>query len=466
MTARLPVAALCAGLALAAAALDVLLLRSFEFVTVPAFVEPWAPPSGAAAPAPRPAPAPPARSADGVTIVIVDGLRVDMSRRMPEWERLRLRGTDAVVRCEFPSFSRVGYAGILTGAEPRVHGYLSNHNKRPSPVESVVDLARAAGLRTRMFHEHHTWIPAMFPGAFEEVRPLSDAALAERPPAGRPHLTVVYISEPDLVAHKKGATGDEYVKKALEVDAMCGRVIRAVDLSREAIFLVTDHGHRDAGGHGGHEPQVLWGPHVAAGHGTDVTELRRLRDVAPAAARLLGLRAPSGSLVEPARDAIAARALRAVLALALVTAATAFLGRGVRLADLGAALAGLGAFALLYSLRGHPFTFSCVNSSADVPGFLAEVLALAAIGIAAGAILVRSGTRYVRAVLLAGLLAALATGAAAGPTAASALDHPAAAYLYHTALTFLAAAGVVGPGLVLVGGTGARDTPPPVVPVA
>src|SRR5262245_32075501 len=111
-------------LALAAAGADLLLLRSFEFIPAPDFPAPYAPSEAlrlAATPAPDLAPQPATPTAEGATIVIVDGLRVDASRKMRTLERLRERGTDATVRVDFPSFSRVGYAGILTGASPRVH---------------------------------------------------------------------------------------------------------------------------------------------------------------------------------------------------------------------------------------------------------------------------------------------------------------------------------------------------------
>ncbi|HVY61666.1 MAG TPA: alkaline phosphatase family protein, partial [Planctomycetota bacterium] len=271
---RLVIAGL--ALALAAALADVVLLRSFEFIRHPSWIPPWTP----HVTCPPPGPPVGAPLAEKLVFVIVDGLRVDTSTEMPELNRLRLRGTESIVRVEFPSFSRVGYANLLTGGGPRVHGYLSNNNRRPCPVPSIMDLARAAGIHTRLLHEHHTWLPAMFPSGFEQVDDLGTADLATLRGGPARELTVIYIAEPDLTAHEFGGASAEYRRRALEVDARLGRIARAVDLTTTALIVVSDHGHIDRGGHGGHEALAMHAPLVAAGPGVDVSGIRRQEGVA------------------------------------------------------------------------------------------------------------------------------------------------------------------------------------------
>jgi hypothetical protein len=117
--------------------------------------------------------------------------------------------------------------------------------------------------------------------------------------------------------------------------------------------------------------------------------------------------------------------------------------RGPGPLDLVLAAAGIGLFAAAYRLLGHPFSFSCVNDAADTPRFIAEVCGLAALGAVVGGLAATSGPRYARACLLAGGIAAAATGAVSGPTAASALDHPAAAYLYDLSLSYVFSVGLL-----------------------
>jgi hypothetical protein len=380
-----------------------------------------------------------------VTVVITDGMRVDTSETLPSLNALRVVGESAVLRTEFPSFSRVGYANLLTGCGPRVHGYLSNHNKRPSPVESIADVARAAGIHTRFFADENSWIPAMFPKGFDEVhasKERTELDFAQIAAAPRPHFTVIYLREPDLVAHVHGAASEEYRQAALAVDATIGRIAAGIDLSREALFVVSDHGHLARGGHGGHEPEVMWTPAVAAGRGATIEGARRHRDLAPRVCRILGIRWPNGARIAEEGDPPSGRYVRLALAFVVLTA-FAFVLRGPRPQDILAAIGGVGVAGVLYWIRGYPFSFSCVNSESDIALFVVEVLAYSAVGILAGSYLVRSGWRYAMATYLAGAIVAGVTGAVAGPTAATGLDHPAASYMFTLSLCYLVAAGLL-----------------------
>src|SRR5436309_2873241 len=76
----------------------------------------------AAAPAPPRPRAGPSR----LVWVLVDGLRLDASRRMPVLNRLRADGLDVVARAEFPSFSGPQFIAQASGIEPAASGVLSN----------------------------------------------------------------------------------------------------------------------------------------------------------------------------------------------------------------------------------------------------------------------------------------------------------------------------------------------------
>src|SRR5512140_1629190 len=101
---------------------------------------------GAAAGAPPP---PPARGPrPEVVVVLVDGLGLAPSRRMPFLGELRARGADYDARIGLPSLSLPGRAVLLTGAWQEVMGQATNFNVRPLAVDSVFSLARRAGLQT------------------------------------------------------------------------------------------------------------------------------------------------------------------------------------------------------------------------------------------------------------------------------------------------------------------------------
>jgi hypothetical protein len=419
--------------AVTALALDALLLRSFEFLTWPSWPAPYGPGeelvrswSGGYEKT-----RPEGRCTDGVTLVIVDGLRVDALAEMPALRSIGKMGGVSVLRAEFPTFSRVGYATMLTGAPPRMHGFLSNNNHRPSPIDSVADVARREGIRTRLLTAGHSWIPQMFPRAFDEV-----ASLGVYEPSSHPYLDIIYLPEPDGTAHRFGGASAEYRAKVREVDGAIAGIASTIDLSRETIIVTSDHGHLDRGGHGGSEEVVVQVPLVEAGPGA-VPGYDRLESVAAEIARLLGLPAhprppPEGAPFAPIGAGAAGLcgvglALRSLLR-----------GRG---RDFAAAALGACVFAGLYAARGHPYSFSCVNDATETPRFALEVFALGLAGIFAG--LAAAGFRrsYFAAALALAVASAAAAEAVAGPTAATALDHPRAAYLYDLALGFCVAAG-------------------------
>src|SRR5213593_4318947 len=97
----------------------------------------------AAAPAPPRPRAGPSR----LVWVLVDGLRLDASRRMPVLNRLRVEGLDVVARAEFPTFSGPQFVAQASGIEPAASGVQSNGFPTVE-LDSVFRRAKLAGLRT------------------------------------------------------------------------------------------------------------------------------------------------------------------------------------------------------------------------------------------------------------------------------------------------------------------------------
>jgi hypothetical protein len=432
----------------AAGVLDAVYLRSLAFVRLPSWLRPYAPPRDLvarwreAAAAARPAGR---RLAEGVTLIIIDGLRQDVARDLPALEALRARGRGAVLRAPFPSFSRPGYASMLTGAPPRVHGFLSNENERPSPIESVVDAARRAGVATRLLTYGHTWIADMFPAAFEEVVRLREPDLPGPPGAGRPRLDVVYLPEPDETAHEQGGASAAYRAKAIAEDGLAGRIAGRLDLGREAVIVATDHGHTDRGGHGGGEAIVRNVPFVEAGAGvapdSGPADGAPLAAVAAEVARLLGLEPPPAEPALVAEGEAAGAPRFALLALAVLGLGLAIVfARDLRAAS--GALAAPALFAAFYAAPGWPFSFSLVNDTSMIPAYAGATLAMGIAASAVGFLLAGRPLAYPALALAAGAAPAVFLGALAGPGAAAALSFPRLSCGYHLALAFCAADGL------------------------
>ena len=74
-------------------------------------------------------------------------------------------------------------------------------------------------------------------------------------------------------------------------------IVNEIDLETDTVIVLSDHGHIDAGGHGGQDAVVLAEPFVIAGMGAKTgiqTEINMV-DVAPTIAALLGVRLPASA---------------------------------------------------------------------------------------------------------------------------------------------------------------------------
>jgi hypothetical protein len=238
------------------------------------------------------------RLARRVVIFVVDGLTLTESRSLPTIEELRAKGSPFVADAGFPTFSRPAYHVLLTGVDQGAGGVRLNEHRGPTRFDNVVTRARAAGIKTAAVGNSVPWIGELF-GADLDLNvfgPGFERAL-EQALDPRYGLVVVHLAETDKVAHRRGAASPEYRAAARAADARIARVLQSLDLTRDAVVVVSDHGHRAAGGHGGVEPEVRLVPLVIAGAGVRRAPegQARLVDVAPTVAALLGL-APPGQL--------------------------------------------------------------------------------------------------------------------------------------------------------------------------
>jgi hypothetical protein len=270
-----------------------------------------------------------------VVIAIVDGLRFDTSETMGFLNRLREQGVAGEARSQYPTWSKPNYVNILTGVPPTASGVRTNRYPGTVKLDSLMDRVRDAGmhagfvgdndpmprlfLRARGaapeppldFNELEEGTPeaaeaalmAELRGAFDDARyapwPGGFRDGAEQVLAVDDALVVLLIGVVDAAGHEYGGDSDEYRQAAQRADATLDQVLAAVDLTRDTVIVVADHGHTDRGGHGGLEPVVVRVPLILVGAGIDRTGMvvdAELQDVAPTVARLLGVSPPGHGL--------------------------------------------------------------------------------------------------------------------------------------------------------------------------
>ena len=284
-----------------------------------------------------------------VFLVVVDGLRLDKSYELPYLDDLRRRGVDSEAQSHYPTWSRPNYVSILTGVPPRASGVRTNHHGKPVDLDTLMDRVRAAGLAASSATDYDV-LPRMFlrqraptptdippPPAPDEdldienadtdfpdddetaaaiqapdanlVSPFDDARYAPWPggfseaggalTAGKADLVVLLVGAVDAAGHKHGGDSPEYRAAAAIADHAIARVLSRIDLAHDTVIVTADHGHTNAGGHGGIEPEVMTVPLIAAGAGIRPGASpvdARLIDIAPTVSALLGIPAPGHGL--------------------------------------------------------------------------------------------------------------------------------------------------------------------------
>lgn len=239
---------------------------------------------------------------DRVLVVGIDGVRLDTLRRLstPHLDALAADGflTPVEVDAGTPTMSGPCWATIVTGVSVTKHGVWSN-NFTGHRLDVFPDFT------TRLAEKDHRrtfvaagWQPLMqvrgggplfrapsrslhiaptedTPEAWEECDAQITAEAARVLAEEDVEASFVYLGAPDETAHYLGC-GAEYEKSIRQADTRLGALLTAVRSrpsyadERWTFLVVTDHGHADAGGHGGHtaEERTAWlaaaGPGIGA----------------------------------------------------------------------------------------------------------------------------------------------------------------------------------------------------------
>jgi hypothetical protein len=252
------------------------------------------------------------RLVDRVMLVVLDGLRLDQSREMPEINELRAVGADGVSRVGLPSLSNPARAVMATGSWQEVNGVTNNSHYVPPTGRNIFSNANAVGLRVALatidfWHDNYGVYArenfARFPKEPHDQGPAAIAAYQHDLCDGitafvrgsQARLLVVDLTAVDIISHDIGPLTDGASQVRAEVNACLGRVVKSVDLAKTVVIVTSDHGHIDTGGHGGDEPEVMKTPLVIAGqnvrHTSDI--VAQQVDIAPTICGLLGIPVPS-----------------------------------------------------------------------------------------------------------------------------------------------------------------------------
>lgn len=259
-----------------------------------------------------------------VVLVVVDGLRNDVSQQMPFLSSLRRQGAWTEFMTRTPSFSKPGYATLLTGAWPEVHGVTLNAHSGPVATDHLFQRLRAAGLRSAVVGDEW-WgeisdgridYPYLYPDAATHSPTFDRLVLADALQTLREDkadFTLIHLCGVDDAGHRYGGASPRYLQAAREADDRLRQIAALLDWSKDTLLVTADHGHLahnngGGSGHGGGEADVLTVPWVAVGRGIRPGRLQvgEVIATAPTVAALLGIAPPLEASGDPRWDALSA----------------------------------------------------------------------------------------------------------------------------------------------------------------
>jgi predicted AlkP superfamily pyrophosphatase or phosphodiesterase len=237
-------------------------------------------------------------AASGVVVIGVDGVRLDTLRaaHTPHIDAIAAAGmlSSFTVADHTPVNSGPLWATVATGVWPTFHGVYDN-SLAGNRLASFPDFLHALAwtdktlrtylaaswppLATRIFRPAHRLVSLSgdrigYSDADEAVARDAATILSD----DKVDAAFFHLGEPDAVAHRHGV-GPEYVAAIERADARIGEITGPVSgrIGEDwTLIVVTDHGQRDAGGHGGHsnEEATAWlacaGPRLTPGPASHV----------------------------------------------------------------------------------------------------------------------------------------------------------------------------------------------------
>jgi hypothetical protein len=212
-------------------------------------------PGGAAAPAlPGGRDGEPVPRAARVRVVLLDGVDAATARGLPAYSALCDRGIDATIDVGFPTVSLSVQHALWTGLTQQQTGVEFVIAALPSPPDGDTP-GQVPG--SVAIAEAHPEIIGSF--GFERCEVPDDGAFdatATAAVAGGAPLVFVHVLRADAAGHTSGRDSAAFRDAAGTADASLAALVAADTRADTRWFVLSDHGHRAGGGHGGAERSI------------------------------------------------------------------------------------------------------------------------------------------------------------------------------------------------------------------
>jgi hypothetical protein len=202
----------------------------------------------------------PATAAPGVQpvgqlrVLLIDGLDEPTARTLPALNALCAAGLDLSVDVGFPTVSLPVQAVLWTGLTQQQHGLLYRVAGLPTPLRGALPLAVPGSIAIA---EEQPFIAASFGFRMSPPGAVDLAAAAQAVVTAPARLAFVHLLRVDKAGHKGRRDSPVFVAAAVWADNLLAGLLAAAPPTTDRRWLVlSDHGHRRAGGHGGAEREV------------------------------------------------------------------------------------------------------------------------------------------------------------------------------------------------------------------
>lgn len=197
-----------------------------------------------------------------VRIVLLDGLSAAHADALPRLASICSKGQVLDLDVGFPTVSLPVQAVLWTGLTQQQSGLQYHIGKLAAPPEHSL----AAQVDSVAVAESHPEIVHSF-GFTSASPPISDTpdpawpgafpSAARDAIAGPSRLAFVHVLRIDDAGHANGGASPEYAAAATWSDDLLATLWSAAPAdARTRWFILADHGHRPAGGHGDAEPEI------------------------------------------------------------------------------------------------------------------------------------------------------------------------------------------------------------------
>ena len=352
-----------------------------------------------------------------IVLVIVDALRQDTSRRpdvMPFLGQLRGQGAWAVMHSQPPSWSQTGWTTIATGAWPEINDgpaiNVGSDKIWPWTQDNIFAMAKRAGLKTAVsgydWWERFIkpeWLNSGFFTHGEDDAADQGVMNAVLPwlTSGNDQLVLIHIDQVDYAGHHEGGPRDSrWNAAAARADAMLEQIAGALDLKKDTLIVVSDHGQIDRGGHGGQDPITLVEPFVMAGAGVKPGRYPDVQmvDIAPTMAALLGTNLAASGEGKPLLEMLTVDVARQTVIRAAWSAQQAALGSAYAFAIGAPPQPGESALAQITAARESR------ESKEQLPRLIIAAFTVLVVSLGGAGLLVRKCNRDAGRLVLAAIL--------------------------------------------------------------